>query len=148
MLCVRLWRDSSPQTPTQTPTEDGSGLAPLQNWCCFQTRAGVLPREATPLSGWGALLSSHFRHLPLVQFLVFRTVVVLPSVKTGNPPFISTSEVVSWMWLQPWAELPWHINKHACMRVVMEQGTHGVNMTRLDASPEPICGAYAVFQTF
>lgn len=135
MRCVRLWRGNSPQTLTQTLTEDGSSLAPLQNWCCFQTCPGVLPGEATPLSSWGAALySSHF-HLPLVQFLVFRTVVVLPSVKTGNSPFISPSEVVSWMWLQPRAELPWHVNERACMRVVTEQCAHGVSMTVLACQP-------------
>lgn len=104
-------------------------LLPDMSW-------GAASRSHTPLQlGSHSLYSSHFCHLPLVQFPVFRTVVVLPSVKTGNPPFISTSEVVSWMWLQPWAELPWHINDRACMRVVTEQGVHSVSTTVLACQP-------------
>lgn len=77
---------------------------------------------------------------------MFRTVVVLPSVKTRNPPFISTSEVVSWMWLQPWAELPGHINERACMRVVAEQGAHSVSKAGLVAAQSPYVGHRLCFK--
>lgn len=101
-------------------------LLPFRPGAASRRVLGVLPREATLLSSRGAFLfTPHTTHdLPLVPFLVFRTVVVILSVKTGKPPLISTSEVVSLTfakhmpWLQTWAELPWHINEHACMRVV------------------------------
>lgn len=101
-------------------------LLPFRPGAASRCVLGVLPREVTLLSSRGAFLfTPHtIHHLPLVQFLVFRSVVVGLSVKTGKPPLISTSELVSLTfakhmpWLQAWVELPWHINEHACMRVV------------------------------
>lgn len=74
-----------------------AALLPFRTGAASRRVLGVLPREATLLSSRGAFLfTPHtIRDLPLVQFLVFRTVVVLLSVKTGKPPLISTSEVVS-----------------------------------------------------
>lgn len=122
-------------------------LLPFRTGAVSRHAWGAASRSHTPLQlGSRSLYSSHICHLPLVQFLVFRTVVVLSSVKIGNPPFISTSEVVSWMWLQPWAELPWHINERACVRAVAEQGAHGVSMAGLVPAQSPYVGHMLCFK--